>query len=447
MTWSSAPVRGEVASPPGHGGEVFRPGDHGARLLAGPPEGAGAESWLAHSSRLGPLPRLSSGALIEAIADSGLCGRGGAGFPVARKLETVRAAPGEPLVVANCSESEPASRKDRTLVRLRPQLVLDGAAVAASAVGASRVVLYLHRGDLPSARALEVALAERRSAGVEGPRFSLAWAPPRYVAGESSALVSFLEGGEAKPRFGTRAALAGVGSAPTAIHNVETLAHMALVARQGPMRFREAGTAASPGSVLVTLAGDVPRPGLVAELCAPVPLSELLGSLAGISSPPEALLLGGYGGCWVEGEAAWGMRLWPDLARREGLSFGCGLIGVLGPGRCGVSETARILGYLASESAGQCGPCRYGLSALATSLSRIAAGEAGRRELREIERRAASVVGRGACSHPDGAVSLLEHSLRVFAADYGAHARGRPCPVAAAAAVFPIPPPNDGTWR
>ena len=425
---------------------VFLAGDAGARLLAGPPASAGAEGLSSHLGRLGAPSALAGADLVEVVAASGLKGRGGAGFPVAQKLNTVRVSAGKPLVVVNCSESEPASAKDRTLVRLRPHLVLDGAAVAARAVGASQAVLYLHRGDLRSARALDAAVAERKQAAIADPDFSVAWAPPRYVAGESSAIVRFLEGGEAKPRFGTRAAICGVNCAPTAIHNVETLAHLALVDRMGPDEFRRCGTPGFSGSVLVTLAGAVQHPGLVAELVAPVPASELLG-VAGISSPPQALLVGGYGGAWIDGRSAWDSHIWPDALLQGGISVGCGLVGVFPNGACGVRETSGILSYLASESAGQCGPCRYGLDHLANSLARLAKGEAGRRELKALERKAASIVGRGACSHPDGAVSLLRHCLEVFEADIRSHSQRRPCRAAHSDSVFPLPSQIEQTWR
>ncbi|HVA43590.1 MAG TPA: hypothetical protein VNF50_08910, partial [Acidimicrobiales bacterium] len=250
-------------------------GAPGTRLLAGPQPGSGAESLMAHQVRLGAWPdvEVDRKALLGILEISGLRGRGGGSFPAAAKMAAAAGGGGgRPLLVVNASESEPASAKDATLVGLRPHLVLDGARILARAAGADEVSLVLHRGNHLGQRALGAALSERARADLDDPEMTVTLGPDRYVAGEASAVVSLLEGGEAKPRFTRRrpAALHGVHGRPTLIYNAETTAHAGLLARFGAQWFRRAGTAERPGSTLVTLAGAVARPGRVLEVMAPV---------------------------------------------------------------------------------------------------------------------------------------------------------------------------------
>lgn len=432
---------------PSHGPDcAMAPGR--PRLLGGPAGHLGAESFAEHLNRLGPLPRRSPQDIVETVHQAGLRGRGGAGFPMALKMAAVADQAGDPLVVVNAAESEPASRKDRLLVTLRPQLLLDGAAAAAAATGAGQAVVYLHSGDDAAAAALETALAERTLTAFDDPAFRVAYGPPRFVAGESSAIVSFLEGDVAKPRHAHRSSTSGVGGRPTLIQNAETAAHLALLARGGPEWFREAGTPRWPGSVLVTLAGGVASPGLVVELSRPRPIAELLADAGGLDRPPGAVLLGGYGGAWVEGERAWDVPLYPDTLADRRIPFGCGLVAVLPHDHCGIAETARILAYLAEESAMQCGACRFGLPHLARTMQRLAAGDASRSQLRRFAGQAASIDGSGACGHPDGAVRMATTALQCFAEDVARHLAGRPCRSSTRRGLFPIPPPESRTgWR
>ncbi|MHB1501726.1 MAG: NADH-ubiquinone oxidoreductase-F iron-sulfur binding region domain-containing protein [Candidatus Dormibacteria bacterium] len=424
-------------------------GEPGSRILAGPGRSAGMESLPEHLDRLGLLPDLGDAARIrDQVEESGLQGRGGSGFPTAAKMRAVVERAARPLVVVNGSESEPASRKDRTLLALRPHLVLDGAAVAAAAVGADQIIVHVHRESSDAIAGLVRALEERRRASLLEPRADISCGPPRYVAGESSAIIHFLEDGDARPLTDRRAARAGIHGRPTLLLNAETMGHLALIARRGPGWFRLAGTSGSPGSSLVTLAGAVPAGPRVFEVGGAVTAGSLLHDRGGLSTPPRAVLLGGYAGLWVDGGGAWDLRLARDELATEGLSFGCGLIGILPWDACGLAETARLLTYLAGESAGQCGPCAFGLPRLAEAMSALAFGRAGRREVRLLLRRSATITGRGACHHPDGAVLLLHHALAVFEDDVERHIRRGPCPRAAHAPVFRIPKEEAGArWR
>jgi NADH:ubiquinone oxidoreductase subunit F (NADH-binding) len=297
--------------------------------------------------------------------------------------------------------------------------------VAARAAQSSDVVIYLHRSRRDSIAAIERALSER-------PRTSVAVrvvdVPARYVAGESSAVVSYLDGLGALPRRRREpAAVAGVAGRPTVINNVETIAHLGLIARYGPDWFKQVGGADSPGSSLVTLAGEVTVPGVVAELVGEVSIGELLGTIGGRDVAPRAVLLGGYEGIWLDGEAAWDAVLTRDALFRARMSLGCGVIALLGESSCGLATTARLVRWLAGESAGQCGPCVFGLPAIADLMEAIVAGVASRRDLRRLEQLCVAVDGRGACGHPTGVVALVESALATFEHELRDHLRGRAC--------------------
>jgi NADH:ubiquinone oxidoreductase subunit F (NADH-binding) len=428
----------------------FRVGEPGARLLAGPGASAGAEPLADHVARLGTLPAVDAGPLLDEVAASGLAGRGGGGFPVARKLATARtAATGRTVaVVVNASESEPASLKDRALCTLRPHLVLDGAAVVAALVGAPSVVVYAHRGADAVAEAFRRAVAERRAAHLPDPAFHLGMGPARYVAGEASAAASWLAGGEAKPRaLAAPLAVAGLTGQPTVVHNAETLAHLALLARFGASWWAAAGTPASPGSRLVTVHGGE-RGATVLEVVGPVTVGCLLEHASAVAGEPpaRAVLVGGYAGSFVDGAAVATLPFTSEGLAAVGAAPGCGLLAPLPGDACGVAATARLARWLAAESAGQCGPCLYGLADVAEALEELVAGTSSRRAVRALRRLLGEVRGKGACHHPDGAVALVGSALDVFAEEVDAHARRRRCPVGCAVPAWPLPRPA-AAWR
>jgi NADH:ubiquinone oxidoreductase subunit F (NADH-binding) len=417
------------ASPP--------PPDRLPRLL---PAGfaAGPASLADHLARYGPAPPGGltgprQAALIKEVERSGLAGRGGAGFPTARKLAAV-AAGHAPVVVANGTEGEPASAKDKILLARSPHLVLDGVALAAELVGARQAVIVVH---FSVREIVDEALAERRGARLDPIRIRAVTAANRFVAGEASAVVHWIERGvptptATPPRLSTR----GLGGRPTLVQNVETLAHLALIGRYGASWFRSAGTAAEPGTMLVTVLGAVREP-CVREIAIGTPVGEILSMAGGEAAPLQALLIGGYFGRWADAAAAAAAPFSAaGLAPLEA-SVGAGLIAALPANTCGLAETARVARYLADESAGQCGPCLFGLDAVAGEVQRLAEGRTS--SLAILRRWLAQVNGRGACSHPDGAVRLVSSALTVFAAELDRHAQGWCCG-SAKAAVLPIPP-------
>jgi NADH:ubiquinone oxidoreductase subunit F (NADH-binding) len=397
------------------------------RLLAGPAAADGPETYADHVARLGRFP---SGAaardVIPVLEASGLLGRGGAGFPVGTKWRSVASqAGGRPIVLVNGAEGEPLSAKDRTLLRRRPHLVIDGALIAADAVGADRVVLYIGSGHHDARTAVQRALSERPDRRVP---FEIVVAPDTYVAGEESAAVHFVNDADARPTITPpRPYQRGIDGRPTLVQNVESLAQAALIARRGDAWFREVGRDVVPGGALVTISGG--SRGGVREIEIGTTIGEL-ADLSGAGNDPrdrQAVLLGGYFGGWLSTERSWDLALDPIALRAAGSAFGCGVVAFLGNDRCGVRATSRILGWMAGQSAAQCGPCVFGLRAIADAAARLADGRPERDDLARIERWSQQLAGRGACRHPDGAVGQLLSSLRVFGPEWELHQRRHDC--------------------
>jgi NADH:ubiquinone oxidoreductase subunit F (NADH-binding) len=261
--------------------------------------------------------------------------------------------------------------------------------------------------------------------GDEGIPIEVVSGPDGYVTGEESAVVNLLERGVPVPTFvPPRVYERGYRGGPTLVQNPETLAQIALVARHGDLWYRELGTAADPGSALITISGAVAAPG-VFEFAFGTPMSDLLAAAGGSSEPLQALLVGGYFGTWVPAGRAMRLRLSREDLRTVGCSLGSGVVIALGESACGLHETARVIDYLARQSAGQCGPCVYGLGAIADGVAALAGGTAGAHELDDVTRWAFEVRGRGACHHPDGASRFVLSALEVFAPEIERHRRER----------------------
>jgi NADH:ubiquinone oxidoreductase subunit F (NADH-binding) len=398
------------------------------RLLAGPPLDGNPERLRAHVARLGALPRGDDPDLVSNLEASGLLGRGGAGFPVGRKWRSLaERRHGRAVVVANGAEGEVASAKDRILMAHRPHLVIDGAVLAAEAVGAEEIVFYIGREHEAAVAAISRALTERE--GEMRQSIRLLTAPISYVAGEASAAVHCINTGDARPMTTPpRVSERGVGGHPTLVQNVESLAYAALIARFGDQWYRSAGRYESRGTALVTVGGAVQDDG-VREIELGTTIGEVAAAAGATSTRPGAVILGGYFGTWARLGDVWDLPLDPVLMKAQGLTFGCGIVGLLPADRCGVTATAAIMAYMARESAGQCGPCVFGLRAIGQATRRVADGVAGADELGDIERWASTITGRGACHHPDGAIQLLTSALDVFGDEFVGHVRQGRCSI------------------
>ena len=382
------------------------------------------------------LPTVSGAALLKEIETAGLTGRGGAAFPTHRKMAGVVGGPAPRIVVGNGSEGEPASNKDKTLLTTNPHLVLDGLQAAATIVGADRAFLYLH-DDARVLAAVDRALAERRAAGVDQWTVHVVTAPPRFVSGEESAVVARISGSEALPRSKPpRVFERGAFGRPTLVQNVETLAHIGYIARFGAAQFRSVGAAEQPGTMLFTVSGAVRRPGVI-EAPVGVGLDAVIAAAGGPSTAVQAVLLGGYHGSWVRWADAQSLVMANAALRPHGLSVGAGVVVLLPADECGPHEVSRVLDYLAGESAGQCGPCVFGLPAVADAYHDLVAGKSSRSRLKRLDELPALLERRGGCAHPDGTLRFLRSAQSVFGEHLAQHQR-RAC-AQRRAGVLPIP--------
>jgi NADH:ubiquinone oxidoreductase subunit F (NADH-binding) len=401
----------------------------------------------AHVATFGALPeqhrtrRGHTGALVHEVDAAGLAGRGGGWFPTGRKMHAVataaRHARKDPVVVVNAMEGEPAASKDAVLVDRTPHLVLDGAVAAAQSLGASVVHVVAHRGS-PAAATLQAAVEQRQARGHDRVELKVLDAPGRYVASEESALAHYVGEGIALPvTVPPRVFESGVRRRPTLLSNAETFAHIALIARYGAAWFRSVGDPSAPGTMLVTVRGAVANPGVV-EVPTGTTVRTLLTITGGSTAPLTAVLTGGYGGAWVAAGDALEAPWTPAGLRPVGGVPGAGVLIAVSTSTCGLVETSRVATWMAGQSAGQCGPCRFGLAAVADDLERLAGGRLSRTGLTTLQHRLGIIPGRGACRHPDGVSRFAATALTVFADEVRTHLTGR-CSAPRGPHVLPVP--------
>ena len=216
---------------------------------------------------------------------------------------------------------------------------------------------------------------------------------------------------------------------------------MALISRFGADWFRSVGTPTNPGGALVTISGDVARPA-VYEIGLGAPLMDLIGQSMPTSSP-EAVLVGGYCGTWLSASTMPTLRIDEASLGRVGASLGCGSVIVVGERSCGLKTAASIVRWMASQSAGQCGPCINGLPAIADAMHRIAEGDHPSRLTGQIKRWMWMLEGRGACKHPDGVIRMARSALEVFESETLRHGSSGPC----RRLVAPLSLPRHDTAR
>ena len=394
-----------VAAWPGVTDRLLLPTPHGVETLADHLDRGGYRN----------VPELPA-----RLAEAGLLGRGGAGFPVARKLAAVSGRPGPKVVVANGEEGEPGSVKDRYLMQHRPHLVLDGLRLMTAAAGADRAVVYV--SDASCEASVREALDEAAAL----------WAVPvevvrvehTYVAGEESALVRAIDGGPALPTAKPpRAFEAGVGGAPTLVQNVETLAHVALLASD----------ASAGDTFLATLSHHRHGAALVE-----VPLGVRLGALVEWYGVDPAALRGTMVGGLFGGLLAdpWSLPLTHGALRSIGSGLGCGSFALLDADDCPVDAAADAVAFLAAESARQCGVCINATVGMRDVLAALRLGDADRALVTKMAGWTEKVPGRGACALVDAAARMAASLLREFPSEVADHLT-RPCPRCAALGPTP----------
>jgi NADH:ubiquinone oxidoreductase subunit F (NADH-binding) len=372
------------------------------------------EDYAAYGDRGGYQPLAAADDLLDDVERSGLLGRGGAAFPLAVKLRSVRdngiRANVGTVLVANGEEGEPASIKDRWLLRNRPHLVLDGLRLAASIVAADRAHVYV--SDPESARSAETALGEIGADTLGGISVAVRVVDPGYIAGEETAAVRALNGGPVKPTDKPpRPFEVGVDGRPTLVSNVETLANLPYIQQHGSAAFREQGTSRSSGTLLVTITGADRPPGLY-EVPHGLPVTDLL-ALHGVSNDRvRGALMGGYFAGLLNRDVL-DATVDHETFQRLGSGLGCGAISVI-TDDCPVAVAASVLAYFDRENAGQCGSCFNGTAAMAAAAGALRDGVATDEDLSRLRRWSVVLRGRGACATLDAATNIAASLLDQF---------------------------------
>jgi NADH:ubiquinone oxidoreductase subunit F (NADH-binding) len=373
----------------------------------------GAEDYTDYRSAGGYQPLEDPDHLLGQVDLSGLLGRGGAAFPLAVKLQTVRdngATAGGAVVIANGEEGEPASVKDRWLLRNRPHLVLDGLRLAAQMVRAERAYVYV--SDPAAAQAVTTALDAIEREVLAGLSITVLTVDPGYVAGEETAAVRAINGGPAKPTDKPpRPFEEGVGRLPTMVSNVETLALIPFLLRHGAEAFRSHGTSTSPGTFLATITG-AGRPAALYEIPHGLAFTELLDIHGVPAEQVHGVLMGGYFAGLLNRDIL-DITLDHESLRRLDSGLGCGAITIL-TDDCPVAVAAAVMAYFDRENAGQCGSCFNGTAAMSAVTEALRDGVATQEDLARLERWSVVLRGRGACATLDAATNVAASLLSAF---------------------------------
>ena len=410
-------MSGYLLAPAGYASEIAVLS--GPRLLraieAGPSLSAHRTSW--------PAPRrLSAKQLLALVEHSGILGRGGAGFPFGRKLATAVHSGRRREVIVNAAEGEPGSAKDSALMITAPHLVLDGAELVAGALGTKTIRVVVPRERAAVQVAVDDAVADRGDF-----RYEVYETGGGFVGGQAYAVMELIEGRENLPVSSWQpAAVSGLRGRPTLLSNAETYAQVATLHQLGPTVYAREGTDEEPGTTLVTVAGDGPG-GVVIEVPHGVALADVLQRCGYDADVP--VLIGGYHGAWLPPDQVMRRMLTRADLKAAGATLGAGVILPLDHTGCPVVLTARIVEYLAGQSARRCGPCKLGLPELADAALRLAAG-GGEHASARMRQVAGLVDGRGACAHPDGTARLVRSMFTSFPGEVSMHEQGL-CAVAA----------------
>jgi NADH-quinone oxidoreductase subunit F len=371
-------------------------------------------------------------AVIEEVASSGLRGRGGAGFPTGVKWRSVRSVgAGVRFAVCNAAEGEPATFKDRLLMRRNPYQVLEGLAIAAHAVGAEKAYVGLKDTFTEEIGALTRALGEMADAGMLGPTsVELVPGPDHYLLGEETGLLEVIEGHDPLPRWLAPYMQGLYGSPgrenPTLVNNVETLANVTHVIADGADWLRGTGTETSPGTMLFTIAGDVRWEG-VAELPLGTPLRRLIEDVGG--GPADGRMVKSV----FPGSSNTALSpqqldtpLEFEAMKKVGSALGAGGFAVFDDSACIVRAALLYSRFLWIESCGQCPPCKLGSGEITAQLELLENGSAAG-SLDAILARAKSVTDGQKCALPTGESLLVQSLLQLYPDEFAGHV-GRPCP-------------------
>jgi NADH-quinone oxidoreductase subunit F len=375
------------------------------------------------------LLQLPPAAVVDVVEAAGLTGRGGAGFPTAKKWRLAREHPGPRYVVMNGGEDEPGSHKDRILMEHHPHLVLEGVLLAAHALQAEAAYLYVNHGYAAAHASLKQALAEATAAGDVTLKVELFPAPSEYVAGEDTASLEAIEGKKPLPRqkppYPT---VAGLFGRPTVVNNVETFANVPRIVLNGADWFKTIGKGSCRGTAIFCLGEEVERPGAY-ELPFGTPLRSLIEKGGGLKGGRQikAILPGGPSSAFLTADQL-DVPLDYQSLKDAGSALGCGVVHLVAEGECLVEEVARIADFFAKECCGQCPPCRMETGMLKAILDKVQKGEGNAEQIAQLEKVVAFAKGKGLCGfiHMPGPPILS--AVRHFPQDFQSHIQDKRCP-------------------
>ena len=381
--------------------------------------------------------------VIATVKESGLRGRGGAGFPTGLKWSFMpRQFPGQKYLVCNSDEGEPGTCKDRDIMQFNPHSVIEGMAIAAYAMGITVGYNYIHGEIFQTYERFEAALEEARAAGflgqhIMGRNFSFqlhaAHGFGAYICGEETALLESLEGKKGQPRFKPPfPASFGLYGKPTTINNTETFAAVPWIIRNGGAAYLACGKPNNGGTKIFSVSGDVQRPGNY-EVPMGTPFAELL-EMAGGMRPGrtlKAVIPGGSSAPVLPASIMMAITMDYDAIAKAGSMLCSGAVIVMDDTRCMVKSLQRLSYFYSHESCGQCTPCREGTGWLWRMVDRIESGQGRASDLETLDSVAGNIMGRTICALGDAAAMPVRGMLKHFRSEFVHHIEHKTCVVGA----------------
>ncbi|MCK4698663.1 MAG: 4Fe-4S binding protein, partial [Dehalococcoidia bacterium] len=394
------------------------------------------------------LFEMSPEEVVETVKRASLRGRGGGGFPTGKKWETTRNAPGEiKYVIVNADEGDPGAYMDRSLLEGNPHSVLEGLVIGAYAIGSHEGYVYVRQEYPLAVDNLTTALNQAREYGLLGKNIlgsgfnfdvTIHRGAGAFVSGESSALMTAIEGkvGEPRPKY-TRTAVSGIWERPSNLNNVETWATVPLIISKGADWFTSIGTAGSKGTKIFSLVGKVNNTGLV-EVPMGMTLREIIYDIGGgirQGKKFKAVQTGGpSGGCLPEGLLDIPVDF--DELTKVGSMMGSGGMIVMDEDNCMVDVARYFLAFLAEESCGKCIPCREGIRQMLHILNRICDGQGQTGDIELLEELSEVVRDASLCALGTTAPNPVLSTIRYFRDEYEAHVKERRCPAGVCKALI-----------
>ena len=386
---------------------------------------------------------LTQDQVIATVKESGLRGRGGAGFPTGLKWSFMpRQFPGQKYLVCNSDEGEPGTCKDRDIMQFNPHAVIEGMAIAAYAMGITVGYNYIHGEIFQTYERFEAALEEARAAGflgqhIMGSNFSFQLHATHgfgaYICGEETALLESLEGKKGQPRFKPPfPASFGLYGKPTTINNTETFAAVPWIIRNGGAAYLACGKPNNGGTKIFSVSGDVQRPGNY-EVPMGTPFTELLEMAGGMRAGRtlKAVIPGGSSAPVLPASIVMDITMDYDAIAKAGSMLGSGAVIVMDDTRCMVKSLQRLSYFYSHESCGQCTPCREGTGWLWRMVDRIENGHGRASDLETLDSVAGNIMGRTICALGDAAAMPVRGMLKHFRSEFEHHIEHKTCVVGA----------------